>query len=151
MSCKLPCKGHRILPYVRLGTYVKMRIRTWRILASQVCKYVIKKYEAIWLGKSLITNPLVISRWLVSYVMRSLETIRDILILFGLWWSNTQPPHSRYFLCCSDSWISLTPPLHKTYSIKQTTFSSHYSFNWLLTSVQPYAMGTVPYSLIKYT
>ena len=34
------CKGHRILPYVRLGTYVKIRVRTCRILASKVRMHV---------------------------------------------------------------------------------------------------------------
>ena len=37
---KLLCKVHTYVPYVRLGTYVKMRIRTCRILASQVRRYV---------------------------------------------------------------------------------------------------------------
>ena len=37
---QLPCKVHRMIPYVRLGTYVKIRIRTCRILASQVRRYV---------------------------------------------------------------------------------------------------------------
>ena len=30
-------------------------------------------------------------------------------------------------------------------------FSSHYGLFWLLTSVQPYEMGTIPYSLIECT
>ena len=37
---RLGCKVHRILSYLSLGTYVKIRIRMCRILASQVRKYV---------------------------------------------------------------------------------------------------------------
>ena len=48
----LGCKVHRILSYVSLGTYVKNRIRTCRILASQVRRYV----RRIKLKGSLFTN-----------------------------------------------------------------------------------------------
>ena len=49
---RIGCKVHRILSYISLGTYVKIRIRTCRIFASQVRRYV----RRIKLKSSLLTN-----------------------------------------------------------------------------------------------
>ena len=74
--CNLGCKVHRILSYVSLGTYVKIRIRTCRILASQVRRYVsiMKLYDLENLHNQTHLAPILSSR----LFMRSLETIKII-------------------------------------------------------------------------